>query len=705
MAGTDDDGSDGTTRPGGDAKRDYLAEAMEAFDLAVEAESDNREAAQEDLRFARLSEQWPDTIRKQRELDGRPCLTINDLPAFIRQVVNDARQNKPSIKFHPVDSAGDVETAEIYNGLVRNIEYTSRADVAYDTAVDAAVSGGWGYFRIGLDYAYDDSFDLDITINRVLDPFLIYGDPYSTAADSLDWMSAFAIEMVPKKRFEAQWKGAEAVNWSGDYADLKAPWLDGETVMVAEWWTREEVDRPIVKLSTGQVVEAAWLEEPDPVLGVPRFAILATQGITPVANRMSKTFKTTQCILTGAEELERNEWPGRYIPIIPVYGEEVMVDGKRHFRSLIRDAKDPTRMENYWRSASTELVALAPRVPFIGPKGAFKSDAAKWQSINRRNWPFVEYDGAVAPLRQPLDVGPAAGAMQEALSAQNDKKRIMGLYDASLGQRSNETSGRAILARERQGDVSTFHFQDNLTRAVRNGGIVIGDLIPHAYTAERIIRVIGEDGSQKAVPLGREVEVTGKDGKLKLGEDGKPVIKVYDLAAGKYDLTVTPGPSYTTKREEAAAQMTEFVRAYPPAAARVGDLIAKNLDWPGADEFAERLKPEDADGLPPQVKQMIEEGKSLIAKQAERIKELEADKASDAEKTRIDGYKAETDRLKIVLPMLGPDQIAAVAAQTIMQAATPIDLGAVADAVAPQPGGPPLPMQDGGMPPGPPAGL
>lgn len=684
------EGTDDASGVGGEAVRDYLAEAQEAFQQAVDAESENREEAEDDLRFARLSDQWPDNIRREREIDGRPCLTIPRMNAFIRQVVNDARQNKPSIKVHPADSGADVETADIINGLIRNIEYSSNADVAYDTAVEYAVSSSVGYFRIGLDYAFDDTFDLDITINRVADPFLIYGDPDSTGADSSDWNSAFVIDRMTKDRFEAKWKGAEAVDWSGDYADLPTPWCDDETVMVAEWWTREEVERPIVKLSNDTIVDAAWLQEADKETGIPRIAMLMSMGIKPVAERKTRTHKVTQRILTGAEELEVNDWPGRYIPIVPVYGDEVIVDGKRYLRSLIRDAKDAQRAYNYWRSTSTEMIALAPKVPFIGPKGAFKTDANKWATANRVSHPFIEYDvvsGASPPQRQPLDVGPAAGALQEALNASDDMKSIMGLYDASLGARSNETSGRAILARQREGDVSTFHFIDNLNRAIRHAGRIIIDLIPHVYSNERIVRVIGEDGSQKPVQLGKPVPVTDKNGKPQMGEDGQPMMRVFDLTAGKYDLTVTSGPSYTTRREEAAAQMTEMVRAFPAAAARIGDLIAKNLDWPGADEIAERLKPQDEADIPPELQKMIKDGQELIAKQAEELKELKADKEIDARKVLIDGYKAETDRLKELLPHLPPDVLAELGLQSAVFSMNSPDVAPGGQA------GPPMPPQ------------
>lgn len=437
---------------------DILKEARAAFQLAADAEAENRREALDDLRFARLGEQWPEKVRRERELEGRPCLTINRLPAFIRQVVNDARQNKPAIAVHPVDGGADPETAEVFNGLIRHIEQSSDAEVAYDTALDFAVTSGVGYFRINTRYAADDGFDQDIAIERVANPFSVYGDPESVAADSSDWNTAFVVDSVPRAAFEARWKGAQAVDWDGDdYGRLDGPWLDGDRVMVAEYWRRERTTKTILALSDGQVVEE----------GVYRAqkAMFDALGVKPIGRpRETASHKVTQRILTGAEVLETVDWAGRFIPIVPVYGEELIVDGRRRLRSLVRDAKDPQRMFNYWRTTSTELVALAPKAPFIGRKGAFETDSAKWATANVQSHAYIEYDGPEPPMRQGF-AGVPAGALQEALNAADDMKSIMGLYDASLGARSNETSGRAIMARQREGG-----FRSGSSRGSRRRG-------------------------------------------------------------------------------------------------------------------------------------------------------------------------------------------------------------------------------------------
>lgn len=626
---------------------DLLKEGREAFEACQSAENTNRKTALDDIKFAKLGDQWPEEIRAEREKTFRPCLTINKLPAFIRQVVNDARQNKPSIKVRAADSVGDPKTADIMSGLIRNIEYVSNADTVYDTAIDCAVSGGFGYIRVGLDYAFDDSFDMDINIDRVLNPFAVYGDPNATSADGSDWNVAFVVDRLTKDQFKKKYRGKDAnVDFDGDaWSGLAADWLNDDGVLIAEWWTREEVDREIVLLEDGRIFGVDQLEEDKDL------ALALSSGALKVVNtRTTKTHKVRQVIMSGLDVLEDNEWAGRYIPIVPVYGDEFSIEGKRYFRSLIHSAKDAQRMFNFWRTSGTELVALAPRVPWIGRKGTFDSDAERWNTANTESHSYMEYDGE-APQRQPLDTGVAAGSMQEALNASDDMKAIVGMYDASLGARSNETSGKAIMARQREGDVSTFHFTDNLSRAIRHVGRIIIDLIPSVYDAPRIIRVIGEDGEEKSVQVNQQTPQMDDDGQPMVDDMGAAIMAIHDLTAGKYDMTVEAGPSFTTRREEAATQMIEFVQAFPAAAPVIGDLLAKNLDWPGADEFAKRLAKLNPalkdEGIPPELQAQIEAGMQRIKELEQENQTLKTDKQIDMSKVQSDQFGRETDRIKV----------------------------------------------------------
>lgn len=624
-------------------KPDLLKDALEAFDKAAEHDDHNRKAFEDDIDFALLENQWPERVRRDREIEGRPCLTVNKLAAMGRQIVNDARRNKPGITVHPVDSEGDPETAEIINGLIRNIEQSSNSEVAYDTALEHAVFGGFGYFRINTRYATDDTFDQDIVIERISNPLSVYPDCYATGADSADWNWCFVTDSLSKAQFKRQYPGAEQVDWKGEaWRDLSSPWMDGDFIQVAEYWVRDKIKRTILLLSDQTVIEAEVYEA--------NKAAFDAIGVSVVGQRDVASHRVRQHIMSGAEVLETVEWAGKYIPIVPVYGSEVVLKGKRHFRSLIRGAKDAQRMFNYWRTTTTELVAMAPKTPFIGRKGAFETDAQKWATANTQSHAFIEYDGPEAPMRQPF-AGVPAGALQEALNASDDIKTVLGMYDASLGARSNETSGKAIIARQMEADNATFHFIDNLSRAIRHAGRILIDLIPEVYSVPRTIRVLGMDEKPEVKAVNQPVQEREEN---PLTGEIEEVTKIYDLTSGRYDLTVAAGPSFASLRQEAASQMIELIRAYPDAAPVIGDLLVKNLDWPGADEIAERLSKamgqapegeEGPQGPDPKAVQAVQQYAAALRQLEQKYQALEADKSLEARKLDIAAFEAETKRI------------------------------------------------------------
>lgn len=652
---------------------DIIDQAKDFYTLASDAERDNRKAALDDIEFALLGKQWEQADIDRRQSRGKPCLTINKLIAYVHQVVNSSRQNKPAITVRPVDDNADPETAEIYTGLIRNIEATSRADLAYDMAVLHAVSGGYGYIRVNVDYAHDDSFDKDIKIDRVANQFAIFGDPHSMAADSSDWNQCMIVDRMTKAEFKAKYKKDSVEGWedSDGYTGLDANWHDEDGILIAEYWVREEVARNICLLNDGSIVDSKVYSE--------QTEYYDALGLQKVDERQTRSWEVKQYIITGAEVLEENEWAGKYIPIVPVYGDEIIVSGKRYFKSLIRDAKDPQRIFNYWRTKTTELVALAPNAPWVGKEGAFAADSHKWATANIEDHAFLQYKGNDPPQRQAF-AGIPAGALQEAMNASDDIKTVLNMHDPSMGAESNETSGRAIVARQRQGEIGNFHFVDNLSRAIRHVGQIVIDLIPHVYTGERIVRILGEDGKEvENVRIGEAQQTEDENGEL---------MRVYDLSVGKYDVVVNAGPSFATRREEAAMQMTEFIRSYPEAAPLIADLLAKNLDWPGADEMAKRFKAmlppqiqqaENGDQPPPEVMQLQQqleqtqaEAQQVIQQLQQQIQEVStqaqaatADKTLEIEKLKIDAFNAETNRLKVVQTGMTPEQVQAVVAEAV----------------------------------------
>lgn len=635
-----------------------VSDYREEFERCKTALNENHLTAIEDIDFALLEKQWPDTVARQREIDQRPMLTINKLPAFIRQVVNDARQNKPAIKVQPVDDNADPETAEVLSGIIRNIEAISNADVAYDTASEQAVASGFGYWRVKVDYAFDDNYDLDIIIDRMINQFAVYGDPSSTAADSSDWDVAFVTDRLSKAAFQRKYKDKANVDWDSEaWTSVAGDWLNEDGVLIAERWIREEIKTETAFLEDGRIFPMDQLQKNVDLQRALAVGEIAVRGTRPVMTK-----QVSYQIMSGCDVLEKKTiFPCRYIPIVPVYGSEILVQGRRLWRSLIHSAIDSQRMFNYWRSTATELVALSPRVPYIGPAEAFEEDDG-WETANTKSHPYLTFKGLVAPQRQPLDVGPAAGALQEALNASDDMKSIIGMYDASLGARSNETSGRAIMARQREGDVSTFHFQDNLNRAIRHTGKILVDMIPRVYTGERIMRILGEDGTPENRKVNAPYEVQGPDGQPmteptgEVDEEGneimRAIVAMHDLETGKYDVVVKAGPSFTTRREEAVFYMTEAVRSAPATAPVLIPKIAEMSDWPGADDIAEELKAlmnPNSEQLPPEVQQMIEAGKAQIDQLTKENEQLKAGAAEKEARIRLDAEKLDLESEKMRL--------------------------------------------------------
>lgn len=637
-----------------DDQEKFIAEAREKFLLAVEKEKDNRELALEDIKFGLLGEQWSAEDIEARRREGKPTLTINKFPAHIRQVVNDARQNKPTIRARPVDDYSDPETAEILNGLIRNIEVSSNADVAFDTALTHAVAGGYpGYIRINTQYADDESFDQDIVIERVNNQFSIYGDPYATSADGSDWNCCFVVDRITIDEYKERFPKAEENDWIADDKS-EYEWINDDGVWIAEYWKREDVEKTVCLLSDGDVVDEEVYNN-----NIEMFEAL---GITKTDSRVVKTKKVTQYIINSKEILEENEWAGRYIPIVPCYGEEVNIENKRIFKSLIRDSKDSARMLNFWRSTATELVSSQAKAPFIAEEDSLV-DLQKWATANTKNYAYLEYKkGRVAPQRQPF-AGVPAGVLQEAINSSDDIRATMGMFGASIGEQDNAVSGRAIIARQRESDTGTFHFIDNQARMLRQAGVIIVDLIPHVYTKGRVIRILGEDKKESE--------------NIKLGQpkSEEDISNIYDFSVGKYDVVVEVGPGYTTKRQEAAQQMIEFSRVNPAASSLISDLIAKNLDWPGADEIAERFKamlPPQVTGEDPQVQalqqqlqQVQQQAQQAMQQLQQQLEQVSQDKQIDVEKVKIDAYNAETNRLKTVSTSMTPEQIQMMVIQTI----------------------------------------
>lgn len=557
----------------------FLRLAMERFRLCQEAEAESRKEALDDLKFL-TGEQWTFDIKNSRELDSRPCLTMNHLPQFVRQVTNEQRQQRPAIQVNPVGDGADTDTAEILQGMIRHIEVNSDAEIAYDTAFEHCVIGGFGYWRLVKEYVDDGSDEQELKLKRVRNPFNVYFDPAAVEPCYEDARFAFVIEDVPRSEYKVRYPNSDEASLleGSGIGDNTPDWITRETIRVAEYWYVTETAKTMARLSTGELMDKDK---------VPKDLL--------VQNERKVIHREVKCsIINAKESLEDYEWEGPWIPIIPVLGDDYDVDGKRYRAGLIRPAKDPQRLYNFAVSAAIETIGLAPKAPFIGAEGQFENHEDQWKMANTRNLAYLEYketDSSGKPAGPPQrnQYEPPVQALNLMIHQfDNELKATIGIYDASLGQKGPEQSGKAVLARQKQGDIATLNFSDNLARSIRFTGRQILAVAPHVYDTPRIQRIINPDQTIKHVGIYNSQNVPqGVDPEALLMAQG--VKKVFDIGAGRYDVTVSVG-NQATKRQEAVLGMLEFIKAFPPAAQAIGDLIAGNSDWPEAKQMAQRLK-------------------------------------------------------------------------------------------------------------------
>ena len=667
----------------GGSNSDVLATARSRLDMAISAMSESREDEIDDLKFYAGSPdnhwQWPADVLATRgavqgqTINARPCLTINKLPQHVRQVTNDQRQNRPTGKVIPADDKADINVAEVFNGMVRHIEYISDADVAYDTACENQVSYGEGYIRVLTEYCDDNTFDQDIKIGRIRNSFSVYMDPTIQDPCGADAKWCFVTEDIPRAEYERKYPNSAPITTLqtlGVGDQNLSQWLNEDTIRIADYYY-VDYDNATLNLYPGNATAFN---------GTPEDKQLRAIYGKPKKSRQSDRPKIKYCKINGYEILEERDWAGKYIPIVRIVGNEFEVDGRLYVSGLVRNAKDAQRMYNYWVSQEAEMLALAPKAPFIGYGGQFEGYENQWKTANTTNWPYLEVnpdvtDGAGATLPLPQRAQPpmaSSGLLQAKAGASEDIKASTGQYNASLGMTSNERSGKAILARQREGDVGTYHFGDNLARGVRYLTRQLIDLIPKIYDTQRIARIIGEDGETSMVKID---PMQAEPVKKIVDQNGIVIDKIYNPGVGKYDVVATTGPGYATKRQEALEAMGQLLQGNPQLWQVAGDLFVKNMDWPGAQEMAKRfaktIDPKlmsDGEDNPElqaaqqqmqamgqemeQMHQMIQNVGKSIEMQEQRRKDYEAE---------IKAYQAETQRITATQAGMNEQQIQDIA--------------------------------------------
>jgi hypothetical protein len=635
-------------------ERKVLEEARRRMKYALEADSDDRSRAQGELAFVWNKDncQWDDEAKKARK--KRPMLTENRNPSFIRQATNEVRRSRPQIRVLPVDGKGDVQTAQIFEGLIRNIEANSRADMAYDQAVDLAGFCGRGYWKVTTEYK-GDGFEQDIVIQPVPDPFSVVDDPDTAMPDKSDRKFAFEVEKVPREEYEARY-GKEPATFedaSKALGDYTADWCDEKFIFVANYWRVIEEKSVIYRMSDGKVVPDAdlyvedFIAQQKAMVAMNPAAIMMTPPELPTVKDQRDVVKRRvewYCV-DGLHAHSKGTWSGQFIPLVYTTCEQMKVAGKWATKGMTYDAKDLTKANNYLLSAQIENIALTPKVPFIGPKGAFEADRAKWNTVNQEAHAFIEFDTMddagnpinVAPMRpEGVKANPEISSVR--MGVIDGQRSVVGLMGASLGDGGPEVAFKAIEARQAKGDTAIFHVMDNLVRAVRYCGMVIVDLIPRVYDSARVVRILNPDGTPEMVEINKLFvdEKTGEPRQLSFAE-------------GKYDVTVSAGPAFETQRQRDNALLVQLVEKVPQMAAAVPDLLAKSLlSGADGDKIAQRLaRTIDpailGEGVPPQVKQMQQkmQEQEQVLKQTTQAKDFAE---SELMKQRSLVQKAEIDK-------------------------------------------------------------
>ncbi len=624
---------------------DIIAEAKAFRENCIAYNSENVQAAKSDLEFLAGGEgQWSPGEVQSRVASSRPIITINKIPTFLHQVTNDQLENQSSIKVHPVDDYADVETAKVISGLIKNIEYSTNADVAYDTAVNFAAAIGFGYYRLVTDYVNEKSFDQEIMFERIPNPFRVHFDYMSTTIDGSDAYRVLIETSVDRKQFKSDYPKSEI----DEFCFVDNDWVKENEVVIGEYYRVECKPDTLLLLSNGETGFQSELEQ-------------MPYGVTIVKKRPTERRKVMLYKITGKEVLEKTEIKCRWIPVFPVYGNEINIDGKVIRSGIIRNAKDPAKLYNYFWTSAAEEISSRTKTPWVMAEGQDEGHEEEWLFANRTTLPRLVYKPTTfagqltpPPQRQPMADFPS-GLMGMAMQANDDIKATTGLFDSSLGMKGNATSGRQELAQQRQGDLANFHYTDNANKTKRHCGRCILDMIPYYYDAERIVRILGDDDEFDHAKINAPVPPQEQKPDPQTGAI-KTVLN--DMSVGEYDVTISTGPSYQTQRQESAESMLSMAQSWPDLMAVAGDEVVSAMDWPNADRIAERIKrslpPEitsdpEKDGeqpqLPPEAMQMMEQDHQMMEQMKQDMQaimqENEKLKAGNESKERIAAAKNE----------------------------------------------------------------
>jgi hypothetical protein len=671
---------------------EIITEAKARFQRCEDFEGDFRKLFTDDLKFVNADSdngyQWPEAMMKQRTEDARPCLTINKTRQHALMVINEAKENKPQVRVSAVGGDASYESAQVYEGVIRHIEYQSNATDAYDTALEFQVKGGIGYWRIVTEYSGNDSFDQDAFVRRIRNPLSVYLDPDIKEADGSDAKYGFIKDDMKRDDFDRKYPDHKDTIGDGKGGD-RDDWCNEDTIRVAEYYRITYTKDWLIAMPVPDGVggeHIAMVKHSELVEANAELAKAVLKDKT-VQRRQIQVQKVEWYLLAGDKVIDKSIWPGTTVPIVRVVGEEMIIDGKLDRKGHVRNLKDPQRMYNYWSSSAVEFVALQSKSPYIAGARAIDGYEAYWNTANTENHSYLPYNDVddngqpvTPPQRQePPSMSQAYLAGMQASA--EEMKMVTGQNDPLMGAPSNEIAGIAITKRQKQGDRATMHYRDNLAKAIRYTGKILIDIIPKIYDTPRVIRILAEDGSDDTVKIDPNQQQPMVEQPKQDGTEG--VDRAFNPAMGQYEVVADSGPNYTSKREEAFDAMTALAAGNPNFLGIAGDLYMRAADFPMADELAERF----ANSIPDAIKgdgpsPELQQAQQAAQQAQQQVQQLQAQlaaamqaaadndkKASDKDKANeINAFKATTDRLQALIDKLDPVQAAILSGQAVSAA-------------------------------------
>jgi len=692
-----------------------VARAHERFRGCMEWESPFRQRYKDDMKFLYAdsdnAEQWPAAVRAQRQIAGQVMVTINKTHTHWLHVVNQAKENRASIAITPMGGSASYDAAQIYEQVVRRIEYMSDAETAYERAMETAVGGGIGYWRIVTDYTDEDSFDQEIFIRQVPDPLSVYMDPHIKQQDGSDAKYAFVFDEVPREEAEKRWP-----NIVGKHprvlGDMAENWLRKDSVRVAEYYERKEGKEWLYAIPTGDDDIILARESSMPPEGAAMLKLAYEQN-TEVQRRRVEKFTVDHYLIVGDQVAEKAVWAGKYIPIVRVIGEEVVMEGRLDRKGIVRYLKDSQRAFNYNASAALEYGALQSKSPYMAPVEAIEGLENYWATANTQNHAFLPYnhaDEAGNPIPPPQRQQPPTGApvfLEGMQASEHEMMMASGQYEATFSAQGNELSGVSIEQRQKQGERVTFHYQDNLAKAIRFTGKQLIDLIPKIYDTKRVIRIMDESGEEQQIKIDPNAKQALQQ---QDNEADAKVAAIFNPSVGTYDVIATVGPNFETRRKEAFNAMTNMLTSNETLAPVIGDLYMANADFPYADKLQERMRNwiksmnpailgEGPTAAEQQLHAQLEQAGQLIQRLDEELRDKKfkeqlekqrldldsvlhlATRMEHERKEAIEAFKAETDRLKTLAPQMSPEALDPIVRKVVSEIMRAPDPDLKADAI------------------------